>query len=164
MYFDMDDSYMGNMLRLTLQMSISMAVTAGFTTFLNGMARGFDIIAAEAVLREKEQNKSNEIKLISVLPYKDQDVRWGKKWRDRHDAILRKADHIETLNVGYVTGCYYERNRFLVDNSDMLIALLNDEKSGTSYTVNLAVKAGVRVINLIPFLEAQDPMRRVCVD
>ena len=45
----------------------------------------------------------------------------------------------------------HERNRFMADNSDVLIAVYDgSEKGGTAYTVNYAKKKGLDVIIIQP--------------
>ena len=53
----------------------------GVRFFGSGGAMGFDIIAAEAVLRVAE--KYPEIKLIMVFPCPDHDAKWPQRWRER---------------------------------------------------------------------------------
>jgi uncharacterized phage-like protein YoqJ len=44
----------------------------------------------------------------------------------------------------------YKRNEYMVDNSDIVMAVWNGKKSGTSYTVEYAKKKGRRVLVLNP--------------
>ena len=51
----------------------------------------------------------------------------------------------------YQRGCFHIRNRYLVDNCDLLIAIFNGEgKGGTAYTVNYAMKQGKEIVILNP--------------
>jgi uncharacterized phage-like protein YoqJ len=156
-HFDMDASYMGGIMQDVLKKAIEDAIAAGFATFHSGMAMGFDIIAAEMVIKQKYA-ATGEISLISVIPFAGQEKKWSKKWRERHDAILRAADKIIVLNPNYIRGCYHERNRYLVDNSTRLIGLWGDKAGGTKHTFDYAAKAGIEIINLWQVLEAKDPL------
>ena len=42
----------------------------------------------------------------------------------------------------------FERNRRMVDNCDVLLAYLENERGGTFYTVNYAKKKGKRIVFL----------------
>jgi len=150
-HFHMDDSYMGGIMQDALQAAISDAIAAGFTTFYTGMAMGFDIIAAEIVLKQKYAT-TTEISLISVLPFAGQEQRFNKDWRARHDHILRAADSIVVLNPSLIPGCYHERNRYLIDNSSRLICLYNGKPGGTKHTHDYAAKSNIQIINLWPHI------------
>ena len=156
-HFDMDDSFMGDVLREALKGAINDAIAEGFTTFYSGMAMGFDIIAAEVLLKQKYAAAA-EISLVSVVPFAGQEKKWGKKWRTRHDDVLRAADSIIVLNDHYIRGCYHERNRYLVDNSARLIGFLGDKAGGTKHTFDYAEKCGLEIVNLWQEIKSQDPL------
>ena len=50
-----------------LEAEIKRAIAGGFTTYITGMAKGVDLIAAEIVLRLREQD--DRLKLICALPH-----------------------------------------------------------------------------------------------
>ena len=116
----------------------------GVTEFYCGGALGFDTLAAEEVLRQKAEFP--DIRLILVLPCRDQAARWSVRQKEKYEAILEKADHVECLFENYVTGCMHARNRYLVDHADVCVAYLYNAKSGTAYTVRYAEDKGVRVL------------------
>ena len=62
-------------LRRLLEMEIRRAIARGFTTFITGMAVGTDLVAAEIVLRLREQNQ--RLKLICALPHPGFGLHWG---------------------------------------------------------------------------------------
>lgn len=157
-HFDMDTSCMGDIMKDALKSAITDAIAAGFTIFYSGMAMGFDIIAAEMIMRQKYAVAA-EISLVSVIPFGGQEAKWSKKWRERHDGVLRAADKIVVLNPKYIRGCYHERNRYLVDNSTRLIGLYSGKAGGTEHTFDYAEKSGINVINLWQDIEAKNPLR-----
>jgi len=154
----MDASYMGGVLRDMLQKAVHEAMDVGFKTFYSGMAIGFDIIAAEIVMQEKQGRSDDEINLIAVVPFLQQEAKWGAKWRKRHDDVLRAADKIVVLNERYIRGCYHERNRYLVDNSARLIGLFSGKTGGTSHTFAYAEKEGLDIVNLWQSIDSQEPL------
>ena len=101
--------------------------------FFNGMASGFDLLAAEYVLALKK--KFENVKLIACIPCPEQDKYFSKEDKIRYSKILKKADEVNVLSESYYRGCMQKRNRFMVDRADLLIAYCNKEEGGTAYTV-----------------------------
>ena len=121
-------------------------IRKGVTTFLAGGAVGFDTLAAETVLRLKEEFPQTV--LILVLPCKGQDENWTQADRARYAALLTRADDILYTAQEYENGCMHKRNRYLVDHSAYCIAYLKYPRGGTLYTVNYAIKKERRICNL----------------
>ena len=122
-----------NLIHLTYQ--FKNLIERGFNTFLTGMALGFDSICFDILYDLKSEY---DIKLISVLPCKNQSYYWNSEDKDLYKKRLEKADEIICLNEKYVNGCMFERNRFLVDNSNIIVAYYYKNSGGTHYTVNYA--------------------------
>ena len=121
-------------------------IEEGYCYFGAGGALGFDTIAAQAVLGLKK--KHPEIKLILVLPCKNQTRGWEEKDVSVYESIIEQADKVVYTQEHYDRGCMFKRNRHLVDNSSVCVAYLTEEKGGTAYTVNYANQKGVKVINV----------------
>ena len=121
-------------------------INKGVIFFGAGGALGFDTIAAESVLELKESFP--QIKLILVLPCKNQTRGWGDYDVKRYDDILRRADKVVYVSEQYYDGCMQKRNRHLVDNSGYCICYLKRNSGGTAYTVNYAIKNGLMVYNV----------------
>jgi len=150
-HFDIDTHFMRKILKKT----IDEAMNQDFQIFYSGMAMGFDIIAAEAVLERKHA------KLVGVIPFYGQEMKWSAKWRTRHDKVLRGADKIIVLNENYVRGCYHQRNRYLVDHSHRLICFCGNTTGGTAQTISYAEKAGIEIVNIWQDLQAGDKCARM---
>lgn len=136
-------------LKKTLQDEILRQINEGADTFICGMAQGTDIWAAEAVLKFKDDFP--HIRLIAAIPCPDQTKRWVKSSVLRYKTILEKCDEKITISPFYHAGCMHQRNRYMVDNSDVLIAVYdNSESGGTAFTVNYAKKLGKTIVNIIP--------------
>ncbi len=134
-------------------MEIINGISEGYTRFITGMSRGVDLWAGEMVAELKCQGEN--IELIAALPYPSfTDSFTGKSnWTAGH--ILANADKVCTVSPAYSKDCMRLRNKFMVDNSDKLVAVFSDSRSGTGQTIRLAEKAGieVKVIRLEPFFE-----------
>lgn len=123
------------------------AINYGLTTFLTGMAEGFDMIAAETIIKLKKDFP--EVKLIAVIPCKDQEKRWSLSQQERYWNIVTQCDDKIILSDHYYADCMNDRNKFMVDHSSVCIACWNGQRSGTGNTVRFAKENGckVRVIN-----------------
>ena len=156
-HFDMEYSYYGQILKGLISKEVRKACDMGFDTFYTGMAYGFDILAADAVIKEK-YCRLEEIKLVCAIPFRGQENTFSNHWRKYHDTILKMADKIVVLNEEYITGCYHERNRFLVDNSRHLIGFYSQKAGGTKHTFDYAEKCGLEIVNIWQVIQSQDPL------
>ncbi len=121
-----------------LKKEIKKIIERGVTTFYNGVAMGFDLLAAELVLELKKKHK--EVKLVACVPCYGQEKSYSDEDKKRYVRILKKADEVVTLSDHYYNGCMQKRNRYMVDNADALIAYCNKQTGGTAYTVNYFLK------------------------
>ncbi len=126
--------------------NIDMLIDAGVKHFICGGALGFDTLAAEAVLKKKEQY--SDIFLEIAVPCKNQDSKWNSKQKEKYAQILASADKVTVLFEKYVTGCMHFRDAFMVDNSDIIITYYRGRPGGTQYTYLYAESRGLKIINL----------------
>jgi uncharacterized phage-like protein YoqJ len=105
----------------------------GVEIFYTGMAMGFDLIAAETVLALKK--KFPQVKLIACIPYYGQERNFSGKDKGRYASILKKADEKVLISETFTKYCFLERNRYMCDRADVLVAYLKREEGGTAYTV-----------------------------
>ena len=125
-------------------------IERGARCFKAGGALGFDMIAALCVLELKE--KYPEIELHLILPCRDQTKAWGEECRKVYDYILKQASRVEYVTDTYTTWCMHERNRRLVNSSQVCIAYLKQSSGGTAYTFGYALQKSLEVINIAEFL------------
>ncbi len=128
--------------------TIEMLYARGMRVFLCGMAVGFDISAAEAVIVGKALH--HDIRLVAVVPFGEQALRFNDSDRERFRAILKEADETILLSAEYHAGVYALRNNYLVDHASIIIAWFDGSSGGTGYTVRRALSCGREVINLYP--------------
>lgn len=129
-----------------LEIAIERAINSGYCYFGAGGAQGFDTIAENTVLKLKESYPY--IRLILVLPCKDQTRGWTENAKKEYDRILQKADKIVYISEHYTRSCMHTRNRHLVDHSSLCICYLRKESGGTAYTVDYAKRRGLRIENI----------------
>lgn len=111
-----------------------------------GGSYGFDLLAEKAVIRARNRHK--EIKLILVLPCKNQEKYWTEDNKTTFAKIKNQADKIVYTSEIYSKDCMYKRNRHLVDFSGYCVAYLSKNSGGTAFTVNYARQNGVEIFNL----------------
>lgn len=129
-----------------LKAEIAKQAEAGAVHFRAGGAVGFDTLAALCVIEQKKQYP--QIKLDLVLPCRDQDAAWSEQDRRAYRFVLTEADSVRYLHEQYCEGCMLERDRCLVEGSDVCIAFLTKSKGGTAYTAAYALKQGLDFVNL----------------
>ncbi len=129
-----------------LEQVISELCERGATTFRAGGAMGFDTVAALKVLDMKDRYP--QIRLELILPCRNQTERWDMTSRQTYNYILRKADSHRFLFDTYFEGCMLERDRRLVEGSDVCVTYCAQSRGGTAYTVTHAMRAGLEIINL----------------
>ena len=119
----------------------------GVRYFGVGGAIGFDTAAALTIIGLRPEY--SDIRLILVLPCKNQTKDWEEKDIKIYNSIYGKADKVVYTSLHYDSGCMHRRNRHLIDNSSVCICYLTKEGGGgTACTVRYARKSGLRVINL----------------
>lgn len=121
-------------------------IERGASRFLAGGAMGFDTLAALCVLELKTEFP--HIKLELILPCKNQSQKWNDINRRIYDMILERADRVEYLYESYTASCMHDRNRRLVDETDVALAYLAHSGGGTAYTVAYALKCQKELINI----------------
>ena len=134
-------------MKVNLRLEIERAIQGGYKTFICGMALGFDLICAETVLELK--TKYSDIKLIGALPCKTQDINWPIKGRQRYRSLLKQLDEVRCIYDEYIGAeCMLERNKFMINNSSLLIALYSGLTGGTKSTIDYARKQGLKIITI----------------
>ena len=121
-------------------------IERGATTFRAGGAIGFDTVAALKVLELKERYP--RIRLELILPCRNQTEYWEETAVRTYQYILSRADSHRFLFDTYFDGCMLERDRKLVEGSDVCVAFCKRSRGGTAYTFTHALRAGLEVINL----------------
>lgn len=133
-------------LKETLKEQIAILAGAGVTEYFTGGADGVDTLAAQTVLKLREEYP--HIRLILVLPCRTQTRGWPDEDVRIYEAIKSAADKIRYTSEEYTRGCMHKRNRHLVDNSSVCVSYMTKNTGGTAYTVDYARKEHVRIINL----------------
>lgn len=129
-----------------LRAAVIRLIERGYRYFGVGGALGFDTLAAKTILELKGEYP--HIKLILVLPCKNQTPYWNSHDKRIYDDICRLADKVTCLYEKYEPGCMHARNRHLVENSSVCVCYHTHSGGGTDYTVFCAQNLGLEIINL----------------
>lgn len=117
-----------------------------------GGAIGVDMFAAEYCIKKN-------IPYTIVLPFKFHTLTrfWDGESRKRLCNIIDKADDVFVLGDSYSKNLYHERNKYLVDSCEILLAFPTKGSKGTFKTISLAKEIGKR---FMVFMEPQKNKRR----
>ncbi|MFR9543083.1 MAG: SLOG family protein [Rikenellaceae bacterium] len=131
---------------------IEEAYNDGKRQFLSGMAQGFDMIAAEAVLKLRDEY--DDVELIAVIPFEGQADNFSYEDQKRYDRILDEADQIIVTSPTYSGAkVYFVRNNYLADNASYIIAYSDGNGRGTAYTLERAIERGAKSCNIFESLK-----------
>jgi len=129
-----------------LEAEIVDLIRQGVRYFGAGGARGFDTMAAQAVLRLRAEHP--HIRLHLVLPCKAQAINWSEGDKATYNHVLGQADQVVYTAKLYERGCMEKRSRHLVESSAVCLCYLTNRRGGTAYTVEYAQLQGLRIVHL----------------
>lgn len=119
--------------------------------FITGGALGIDQLSFDILSQGREFSNNNKITLEIAVPFKDQPIKWfNKNDIKRYEGQLEDADIITYVDKledyrikGYAEDKYYpakmqRRNEYMVNNSDIVIAVWDGTRGGTYNCVKYA--------------------------
>jgi uncharacterized phage-like protein YoqJ len=127
---------------------IRLVETENVRAFICGMALGIDTVCCEIVLELKQIYP--DLTLQAALPCSTQDIKWSNADRDRFRELLGNCDNVHIQSAEYTDTCMLERNYFMVDHADYLLAVWTGTNGGTAKTVKYAQERGVTTIIIDP--------------
>ncbi|WP_047152927.1 SLOG family protein [Aneurinibacillus tyrosinisolvens] len=92
--------------------------------------QGAELWAAEVVLELKNEY---DVKLAIITPFLEQEASWKEEKQDHYRSILAQADFTTSVfNAPYEGPWMFKaKNKFLLDNTDGILVLYDDEKEGS---------------------------------
>ena len=112
---------------------------------ISGMALGWDIALAQASV-------ILGIPFIAAIPFVGQEKAWPQESQDFYNSVLALAEKKEIVcSGGYAPEKMLERNRWMVDNSSLVLALWDGSHGGTGHCVNYAKQQGKQIRQLWQF-------------
>lgn len=125
----------------------------GVRRFVIGGSLGVDIWSGEILLKLREQPEYSDIELVLALPHPGHDARWDQRSKDRLAFLLAHCAEHTVVGIKADAESYYKRNRYMVEHSDCLLAVYDNDKSvrsGTGQTVQYAEKLEKPVVLIHP--------------
>ena len=110
--------------------------------FYCGMAIGADLLAASVLV-------SMKLPWTAVIPCLGQTDKWSWNCRKTYFELLNQSTSNVVLQQKYSPGCMNVRNAWMVNHSELLIAVWNERAvkgSGTTNTVNMAKKKRIPIL------------------
>ena len=127
-----------------LEEQIDQAIADGYVTFISGCAMGIDIWAGQIVLQKKAENPA--IHLIAATPWPGFARRWNEEWQSQYNDLLKQADLVVNVCDHYHKGVFQQRNVWMADRSNRVIAFYNGAAGGTKNTIEYAKKLGIELV------------------
>lgn len=117
---------------------------SGYDYFITGGAVGVDLDFAEAVIFTRETFIfASKINLEIAIPCNNQDGKWRECDRQRYREVLNESNYNTQISEIYSPSCMFNRNKYMVDKADKIIAYWNGEKKGGTWnTIQYAIKIG----------------------
>lgn len=131
-----------------LSLEIERLIQSGCLVFYTGMAMGVDLWCAELVLSFKKRYSG--IRLVGVIPFAGQSLRWPKNEQDRYCKVQQELSYSIVLSQEYTPDCMQRRNAFMVDNVSCVLGVFCGTKGGTANTIAYGRKKGRELILLNP--------------
>lgn len=116
-----------------------------FVEFLVGRDGEFDQLVSSTIRRCKRNIRDDNSALIWIMPYST------AEYRDNESSLLGYYDEIEVYeqaSVAYYKSAFQNRNREMVDRSDMVILYIEHSSGGAYQTFRYVQKAGKKYINI----------------
>ena len=130
-----------------LQDFIQDLIEKGYENFFIGMAVGFDSVCFKVL--ESLKKSYQHINLIACIPCKEQDRNFSYSQKKDYRKMINNADYKVLISENYTPYCMQERNRFMVDNSSLVVAYMLRHQGGTYNTVKYAQLKGRKIINIV---------------
>jgi len=112
------------------------------TKIISGMAQGWDQALAQAAI-------NLSIPFIAAIPFRGQESVWSYKGQKYYDNLLTKAESVEYIcDEGYAPQKMQIRNKWMVDKSDVVLAMWDGTNGGTYNCIKYAQSKEKRIINL----------------
>lgn len=136
-------------IEITIQESYKFATPNEELTLVTGMALGVDTAFWE-IANEMRKNNPN-IKIEAALPFVGQEKKWTEESQKQYKKMLSESDKVTIVSEGgFATYKMMARNRYMVNKSDIVIAVICKKTGGTANCVNYAKKHNKLVIEINP--------------
>lgn len=118
----------------------------GIRHFICGMATGCDAYFCEAVIALRTAHE--DVTLEAAIPWEGQSVKWHADQKKRYHRLVADCDYHTLVQKDFTPDCLMKRNRYMVDNSSVIIAASSGKPGGTMSTMLYALRRGLTLIEL----------------
>lgn len=126
--------------------AVETAYEEGYRHFLCGMAMGCDLYFCECVLALRARHQ--DVSVEAVVPCPSQADNWPETERVRYRMLVSACNYETLVSKKYTPDCMQRRNRYLVDHAALLIAVFDGTAGGTQYTIQYALRRGLKILDL----------------
>jgi len=114
------------------------------TKVISGMALGVDLYSFNVAHKLG-------IKVVSAVPFLGQEKVWPQKSQDIYHRLLKLASEVVIVNEGgYSAQKLQQRNEWMVNNCDILIAVWDGSEGGTANCIDYAKSKNKEIIYIDP--------------
>ena len=118
-------------------------------TLVTGMALGVDTVFWEVADKLRKSNKN--IKIEAAVPFVGQEKKWIHESQKQYKQMLSESDKVTIVSEGgFATYKMMARNRYMVNKSDIIIAVMCKETGVTAQCVKYAKEHNKVVIEINP--------------
>ena len=72
----------------------------------------------------------------------------NERLKKRYNRLIEECDVYTLISKRCTETCYMDRNKYMVDNSHILIAAYDGKSGGTQSTILYAIRQGLEIIEL----------------
>lgn len=135
-------------IKTILAFLIEDSIKQGYRYFISGLSKGVDLWALEYLIYIiKDTPVKEKLHLIGAEPQAGYIKSMKKTCEEKYiiDNFLKIADVIITVCEKKGVYTFIKRNDYMINNSQCLIAVINDYDSGTGYTVKKASNSNLEL-------------------
>lgn len=116
---------------------------------ITGMALGVDTVFWEVAAKLRKSNKN--IRIEAAVPFVGQEKKWTHESQKQYKQMLSESDKVTIVSEGgFAKYKMMARNRYMVNKSDIIIAVICKETGGTAQCVKYAKEHNKVVIKINP--------------
>jgi len=127
-----DQKHLGiGFIKKAIENQLLLLVEEGLEWVIISGQLGVELWAAEVVLEMQELYP--DLKLAVITPFLDQQEKWNETNKEIYEFILSQADYTNSItNKKYESPEQFKlKNKFLINKSDALLIVYDDEKDGS---------------------------------
>ena len=131
-----------NVIKNILDLSVDRAISLGYDTFISGGALGVDQWALDVLFGKR-------CRVIIARPFPSQDCRWPLESQKIYREMILKADEVvDVCEDPYESWKMQKRNEWMVDKSNLVIAVWDGSNGGTGNCVKYAKALNKEIWNV----------------